>query len=507
MSTHEKLENDVEADTLIVQWHAKRGLLTEQSDEKVSEPPVGKEPSRPKQEAFDDDDALLALTQSLLSKSTVDVQGAMGAALDIAKEASTDHADGLALQDKDAEEQSKTRTAASNNNALLAATCASSESTFDTFPEHPAQITKEIAAARSMMTTRMRKRRQKLVSLLFVTVILPVSAVFTYIENFATPIFEARAVIAISQPNNSAASGGSGVLGVLGGSPGLSQTFQADEYIRSEALVHDLLSAKNVKKLVEAGVAPENLASQLYGVELIESAIDIQAGLLTIYARLPEADQAVALNNLVIDLVSEHVNDLGEQLRGQRLGVARRSVDEAQSDLQQARQDLVQLQIDTGEIDPTQRVGATYSRIAEIEKEVSDLEAQIGRSEIAGESTRYEKQRLQILIEQLTVQADEARHSLVASEAGTQSLNEKLMEFELASQNVKISEEMLSSALSAWSQAQVEVALERSVMQLVVPALMPKAPVYPRLFANLLLAALIGLAMFFTLRMAIMNTE
>ena len=481
-------------------------------------------------DVFDDD--LLALTESMLGPAQVQVQAAVSDTLKttgqhLDRQTDKDVAQALApkqpapsaetvsapAQAAATGAKAPTEIAATEAPTVIpigAATSAAPPSVApQPVPQEPDQtsVLNEIEAARKKLRQKLRRRGRRVFALFLVTVIAPVAAAYFYLTEYVTPLFETRSVIAISQPGNDAAPASAGVLGALGGGAGLSQTFMADEYVRSEALIYDLQSAENQARLAAAGVDPNDLGTPMFGVTSIDSSIDIQAGLMTIYVRMADPDQAAALSTVVIDLIAQHVNSLGDQLSEQRLGVAQQSVNEAQAKLQDARFQLIQLQVLTGDVDPAQRVAAVYARIAEIEQEIAGLEAQIGRLEVGGEDGSYEVQRLQILIERLTEQADEARQSLVRMSDGGVSLNQQLMDFELARQNVKIAEETLTSALTAMSVAQSEVALERSVMQVVVPVLIPQTPKYPKLFAALLVVALIGSAVFFTLRSALMSAD
>lgn len=389
----------------------------------------------------------------------------------------------------------------SETEEAVAAAVASSQGTIQT--HLPAG--NEIEEARALMLARRHADRRKAFALFAVTVLAPVLIVFVYLSAFVTPLYEAHSTIAISQPNQSAQGGGGGLLGAIAGGGNMAQTFKADEYLRSNALVHDLTEPEWSGRLAEAGITVEEVRAPGGLTKAIDSSLNIQGGLITIYTRMPRPDQAVALCDVVIDLISRHVDLLETQLRDKRLSVAKISVNEARGDLQQARRALVELQISIGDIDPTTRITGTYARIAAIETQVADLMAQLERSTVTGSNDTYETERLRELIGKLKVQADIARRSLVANDGATKSLNEQLMDFELANQNVAISEQTLSTALSTWATTQAEVSLERSVMQIVVPVLQPTDPTYPRLLSYLFVTALIGAAAFFTLRMALLD--
>ncbi|MBW6507618.1 MAG: hypothetical protein K0B00_12845 [Rhodobacteraceae bacterium] len=516
-------------DPLIAQWRAKRALETRVDLAATAEsggtaPPEDTTAAHanttdPAQRVDDSSESLLAIAEGLLAGPKAALTPVTPIALDTIPErgqaprtGSTERAGGQADHSAprfdDIKQQVRPETefdpARATANAVAAAFAGTQATTHTHIPGG-----NEIEEARALMHARLRKRRAQSFGLFALTVVIPVLVMLTYLQLYVTPLYETRAVIAISQPNQQGQSGGGGVLGALGGGPGMSQAFKADEYVRSQVLPRDLADPRWAPRLAAAGISPGDLVTQMGAAKTVDSSIDIQAGLMTVYARMATPEQAVALSGVVLDLISDHVEVLGAQLGDQRLSVASNSVDTARNDLLEARSDLVELQISAGDVDPVQRVFATYSRIAEIEMEISDLQGQIDHSAVAGANETYETQRLRALIDKLKDQADTSRRSLVDrdGDGDSKSLNQLLMDFELAAQNVKIAEETLSSALSAWSRAQAEVALERSVMQVVVPAVTPQSPRYPRLLVSLFITAIIGMAVFFTLRMALLDPE
>jgi len=70
--------------------------------------------------------------------------------------------------------------------------------------------------------------------------LLPQEDAIWYLTTIATPLFEARVVIAITQPDDGVARQSATILGQLTGSDDLQEVFMANEYVHSQALMDQL---------------------------------------------------------------------------------------------------------------------------------------------------------------------------------------------------------------------------------------------------------------------------
>ncbi|MCO8146833.1 hypothetical protein NHN26_16615 [Rhodovulum tesquicola] len=375
-------------------------------------------------------------------------------------------------------------------------------------PAEPnASTTNEIDEIQARMAIWRRARWHRALALFVVCVLAPLAAVFGWLTLATKPLYETRAVLTISQPKQESQTAPPGLLGAIGAPQGMAQVFMADEFVRSPALVSAVLDPALAPRLAAEGLGDLVLLSHDALASQIDSSVNIQTGMMTVYARMPEPAQAVALARLVLDLVSTHVDDLGADLRDKRLSVAQDSVNEARASLIEAKRALVALQIEHGELDPRTRIEGIYQMIAGTESEIVALRTELGRVEVAGSGDSYEAKRLRELLEKLDALVERERRSLLEPRGGTTSLNALLMDYETANQTVSIAEETLSAALASLASAQSEVALGRSVLQVVVPPLAPGKPEYPRIMVALFITLVIGLAVFFTARLVLFDPD
>jgi len=86
-----------------------------------------------------------------------------------------------------------------------------------------------------------------------VCVLAPVAATIWYLMVIATPLFEARAVIAITKPDDGIANQGANILGQLTGQSDLQEVFMAHEYVHSQALMDRLQSGGLMMQCLTSG--------------------------------------------------------------------------------------------------------------------------------------------------------------------------------------------------------------------------------------------------------------
>ena len=340
---------------------------------------------------------------------------------------------------------------------------------------------------------RWRNRRAKMwfVLQLILFVIVPTGLVVGYLSERAVPLYEAKSVISITKPATDNNAGLGGLLGAVGGAGGgdMNETFMAAAYIKSKALMDKLEERMGLvtyfssdaldpyTRLREVPILSRTKESGFSN--FVFSSIDIQTGLLTLYVRAPEPDMAIEVSEAVLELTVAQINQLSENLFKYRTALARQSVAEAEAALTQAQTTLTQLQIDSGEANPTARVEGIYATITKLEGDLADIEGQIQRASVAGQNDDLLTQRLFTLKENIQGLIDSQRARLISPPSGGGlSLNQLLLDYELAALQLRIAEETLSTARLALAKASDDAALAQSQLLVVVP---PKTSDYATL--------------------------
>lgn len=369
-----------------------------------------------------------------------------------------------------------------------------------------------ILAARHQMRTRNFKRAIGFWVQFSVCVLAPIAIAVWYLTVIATPLFEARTVIAITKPNGANSNQADGILGRFAGTANLQEVFMADEYVHSQALM-DLLEA-------DLGLVTRFSSDQIDPVfrlrviddlpftqrqqfnRFVESAVNVQTGLLTIYVRDPDHSRAVQTSESIIQEAATQINALNAAVLDQRVSLAQSTVSDSQEELRQARSELIALQLRNGEIDPQRSIASIYDTIQSMEMELLGVGNEIARAQIVGIGQGRSAQNSADIYQHLQQQIAQLRGRLTTPDAGNDhSLNEMLMEYELANLRVELAQESHASALLRLSRANEDGVLGQSVFQVVVPPRTAAQTVFPRTPSLVTLVAIIALAAFAFMRL------
>ena len=335
----------------------------------------------------------------------------------------------------------------------------------------------------------------------------PVFAVAFYLFALATPLYEAQSVIAITKSADAGSGSRSGLLGSMDKPSNLPEVFRAHSYIKSQALMDSLeaelglvseFSSSKIDPIRRLRTIPVlSLSKNMQFDRFVESAIDVQSGLLTLYVRAPSKEQSIAVSEAVLRNAEVQVLALGQQLFDKRQSHAAGVRSQAESQVSEAQAALVALQVKYQEVDPKNRVENIYARIKEQEDEAQRLRNEIQKAQIAGIGDSPQTEKLVALEKHIRGQIDAERAQLVAADGSSSTpLNNLLMEYELASLEVELAREAVKTAIEAQAEAGREAALNRSLFQVVVPPRTAQTAIYPKIPGTLALVFLLCLAGF-----------
>ncbi len=340
-----------------------------------------------------------------------------------------------------------------------------------------------------------------------VVVLAPVLITAFYLLAVATPLYEARSVVAITKSAETGNGSRSGLLGGVQSPSNLAEVFRAHSYVQSQAMI-DALEAElglvtkfssneidPVQRLRTIPLLSINKSSQFD--RYVDSSVDIQSGLLTLFVRAPSEAEAIAISEFVLRNAEGTVYSLGQQIFDQRQSHATRVREAAEKQVAEAQAALVALQIKYQEVDPKNRIESIYATINDLEAEAQKLNSEIQKAQIAGIGDSSQTRQTMELEERIRSQIAEERARLVAPDGSSVgSLNTLLMEYELATLEVDLAREAVQTALKAQAEAGQEAALNRSFLQVVVPPRTAQAAVYPKIPGTLALVFVISLTVF-----------
>lgn len=338
-------------------------------------------------------------------------------------------------------------------------------------------------------------------------VILPVLLVAAYLMFVATPLYEARSVIAITKTGNSGSGVQAGLLGGLEKPSNLQEVFRADTYINSQALMDSLeeeiglvteLSGEAIDPIRRLRTIPVlSVSKRMQFDRFVESSVDVQSGLLTLFVRADSHEQAILVSEAVLRNAEAQVSRLGQMLFDKRQSHAADMRNVAETQVQDAQTALVALQMKYQDVDPKNRVENIYARIKELEDEAYRIDNDIQKAQIAGVGDNRQTEKLIALAAHISAQIDKERAQLVSPDGISPTpLNNMLMEYERAALNLELAREAVRSAIATQAEANREAALNRSIFQVVVPPSTAQAALYPRIPATLAFTLIVCLALF-----------
>ncbi|SMX36505.1 hypothetical protein [Maliponia aquimaris] len=342
--------------------------------------------------------------------------------------------------------------------------------------------------------------------LALVVVVLPMLLVAAYLALIATPLYEARSVIAITRTGDAGISVQAGLLG--GEKPAnLQDVFRADTFIKSRAVMDSLeedlglvsdLSGEAIDPLRRLRDIPFlSISKHDQFDRFVQSSVDVQSGLLTLYVRAQSPEKAVLVSEAVLRHAEAQVSRLGQALFDQRLSDAAAMRIAAEDQVKQAQDDLVTLQLRFQDVDPRQRVANIYARIRELEDEAYRTRNEIQKLQIAGVGSSRQTEQLEALVLSLEAQIGQQRAQLVSPDGGSATpLNNMLIDYERATLALDLARESVRTAIETEAETTREAALNRSHFQVVVPPGTADQPLYPRSFATLLVSLVLCLTIF-----------
>ncbi len=370
----------------------------------------------------------------------------------------------------------------------------------------------EIETTRNQLRKRANRLRQRVIAQFIILVILPTVAAAAYLHFMATEFYEARSVISISRLGNDGGQEIGGLLGSLGGgTSNLHELFMANQFVSSQALIDHLedelgvistFSSEAIDPLQRLRDYPWlNILKRDQFHRFVESSIDVQTNLMSLYVRAPDRAQAVEISYAILEQTSDWVNKLAVDMFNARIQSAETTVEQARTALTEAQAALVRLQLETQEINPRLRVEGIYATLQALEAERQQIIAQIAREEVRGAAVQIPAAQSRALLER-TEERIATQRALLGHGAGETPLAGALMRSELQQLQVRIAEETLSTALQELLTARRSAELGRFVFQVVVPPQTANQPEYPDIPVALLMVFVLSLVIFSTVRMA-----
>ncbi len=337
-------------------------------------------------------------------------------------------------------------------------------------------------------------------------VMLPVFASAYYLTQVATPLYQATAVITVSKTDSAGVGASTGLFNTQRTSNNLHETFVAQAYIQSPAMMAALeeeqglitrWSGSEIDPIARLrDVERLHLSKATQFDRFVNTRIDVQTGLLTITVRDPDPIRVTRIAERVVSMTDQHLWRLNGAASQDQLRLSQDAVATAKLELTKAQNAVLVMQLESGEANPRMKVEATYERIAGLEAEVMALEDDISKAQIAGRGESFlsrQTQEMKALKEAALLTEQE---SLTRSLPSQPSLNTILMDYDRAQLEVRMAQDVLENALTSLTVATRAAAQNQSLLMQIVPPTAQSTPVGPQTLPILLLVLLLSVSAF-----------
>lgn len=368
----------------------------------------------------------------------------------------------------------------------------------------------DLQEVRKTILRQQKKRRLFAYFQFLLFVIVPTALTGWYVTNIATPLYEARSVVTIAKPGGQTEPGFPGVLGMPLSQGNLNEAFMAKEFIDSEEMIRLMEEQEGlITYLSDPQIDPLQRLRYLPGLQVgpdsyyhryVRSAVNIQTGLLTLYVNARTPEDAQRFSVAILKLAEAKVRALSRALFQEQISENEAAVERARKALEDARSDLIELQISSGYANPEERIAEVYKIISALEAELLLLNREMDNAVLVGYS---DSPQMKTLIEKekaLQSRIQQQRDRLILGTDGHEPLNKVLASFEFAVVQKEIAEQTWTTALAALETARSSAALGLSQFQIVVPPNVSFTAKRPNRIKTTLLAFLMFFGLFATFK-------
>ncbi|WP_419421314.1 Wzz/FepE/Etk N-terminal domain-containing protein (plasmid) [Legionella sp. D16C41] len=342
--------------------------------------------------------------------------------------------------------------------------------------------------------------RKKRLFLKQITLLILISAILTCIISFfATPFYEAEAIVTIKTNSLNDNTLGSAIL-PTSVSPSIMQNiFSAREYIFSREMMNRM---EKEQGFISYFKNPDTrFLSRPFSTTLINTddynyykrrvkvAIDIQEGILKIKVQAKSQQDAKRFADALLLYAENWVNTLSSKMFADKIKEAQDNVIKREKNLQIARKRIVNLQISKRDLNPRETVAAIYASLSDIKAKIKQAEQEIGVYKKAEVKNSPVVERLSDHLVVLREQQRSLNKRLVDN--GAHSMNKVLSGFESALIERDFAEKEWEVALKSLEDIKLQVFNQRQYFLTIVPPITSPIPVEPQKLKLFLLILII----------------
>lgn len=327
--------------------------------------------------------------------------------------------------------------------------------------------------------------------------LIPMLACVLYFGFIESDVYVSECSFVVRQPEKKNTSS----LGVLLNGIGVSSVREEAYVVKTFALSRDSLKVidenLNLRKTFGSGsidllnrfdpLGLDNSFEELYEYlqDYISLDVDASSSIATLRVKAFSPSVAYNINEGLLFMSEGLINKLNDRARKDMVSIALKEVDDAEAEARKCALAMSVYQDQETLFDPAQQSTIQLQQVARLQSELIGVRGQIAQYRaFASESPQ---------IKALEKRASELRKEISSEMAkvagGSESMTQKLIEYERLKLDREFSEKRLATALTSLEQARAEVQRQQLYLERIAQPSIPDSSIYPRRWLNLLAAA------------------
>ena len=347
-------------------------------------------------------------------------------------------------------------------------------------------------------------RARRLARRMLLGVVLPTVLASIYYGGIVTPQFESVSSFTIQSAEGAGPSAGlEWLVSAVPGSSGTRDAMLVQEYILSRDMLKLLVDEHGYRD--HYGADKIDVFSRLSSEDSLEETYehfqamvrvehDSQSGALTLRVRAFDAETAHRMSEAILEASEAMVNRMSDQVRQDRMAIAQREVDGAETRLTKARQAIVELQGQREELNPQQSAAAVLSVRSTLEAELASARAELAAQRAILQPNAPQLVDLRRRVGALQAQVNRQRNRL-AGTGDDDGLHETIAAFEPAVAEKEFAQRAYESALTSLELARVDADRQHRYLVTIATPSEPDFASYPQFWRSVLTVLLLAFAL------------
>ncbi len=376
----------------------------------------------------------------------------------------------------------------------------------------------EIMKIQRDIAKRRRRKSFLLLTRLSFFVMLPTLLIGYYFAVMATPMYATNSEFVIQQADSAAAAGGLGGMFAGTGMATQQDSITVQSYLASRAAMVRLdadhgfrghFSDPAIDPIQRLEVDATNEAMFKMYQDRVKISYDPTEGILRmeVIAASPEASQK--FSNALIAYAEEQVDQLTQRLREDQMAGARSSYEAAEFRRSEALAEWLKVQEETQTVDAVSETAALISQVSALEQQRQQLQLNLTEKLGVRRPNQAQVDSLRNQIQNIEGLIGDLRNQMTSSGADGPSTAQNNTRLRLAEENYTFQTMIVQQALAQMEAAQIEASRQVRYLSMGVEPVAPDEATYPRVFENIVLAALIfaGIYLMISLTASILREQ